>query len=184
MLKNHDLIERATAVVSASYRGPQCVEASALLVEVGARLGYELEARPVSMFATNLTTGSEATGEQGRAFGRSFLLRRSVNLEINGFSGGSPFQRYAGHMIVVSVEHELLMDPTFAQFESLGPQAMPLFVQEARLRSDRYWQAGDDDFYVRYFRADDFMEVTFDAARKGLVDKADQIVAFMRDNPR
>lgn len=186
MSDEHPLLERATSVVAGLFEGPHCVEASALLIEIGARLGYDLKARPVSMFATNLTpTGSEATGEQGRAFGESYLSRRGAKVEVGGeFTGGTPFQRYAGHMIVVSEEHGLLMDPTFMQFRHLGPQAVALYVDNAVLRADRYWQVSDDEVFVRYFRADDFMELDFDLVRKAAESKADEIVAYLLTNPK
>lgn len=179
---DHGQLERATAVVAARYAGPQCVEASALLVEVGARLGYSLQARAVSLFAHNHTPkGSVVTGEQGRAFGESFLMRNFGRVAPQGeFTGGTPFQRNAGHMIVVSEEYSLLMDPTFAQFRSLGKEAVPLFVREAPLKAGRFWQTADDNFFVRYFAADDFMELDFDRVREQAQAEADRIVDYLR----
>lgn len=185
MSDDHLLLERATAIVADRYIGPYCVEASALLVEVGARLGYELEARPVSMFATNLTPiGSEATGDQGRAWGESYLSRRGAGVEVGGeFTGGTPFERHAGHMIVVSIEHDLVMDPTFTQFRKLGPQARPLFANQAPLRLERFWQLSDGDFFVRYFRADDFPSLDYVSARNAVGEEADEIASILLKAP-
>jgi hypothetical protein len=175
-------LERATRLIAGTYDGPHCVEAAALAVEVGARLGYELNARPVSMFAFNSVTGaSTATGVQGRAFGEQYL-RQFGSFAIGGeFEGGSPFQRQAGHMIVVSEKHALLLDPTFAQFKVLGDAAVGLYVTEARARANgRFWQVEDDDFFVRYFAADDYMEESFDDARTASTMRADEIAAYVR----
>ena len=121
------------------------------------------------------------TGEQGRAFGESFLSRNFGSVAPQGeFTGGTPFQRHAGHMIVVSEEYSLLMDPTFAQFRPLGKDAVPLFVREAPLKAGRFWQTADDSFFVRYFAADDFMELDFDRVREQARPEADRIVAYIR----
>lgn len=176
-----ELLSRATGIVAANFDGPHCVDAAALLLEVGACLGYTLEARPVSMFATNLTpTGSHVTGPVGLAFGENYLSSRGIRVRLMGeFEGGSPFQRNAGHMIVVSPEDELLMDPTFAQFNQLGESAAPLFVQKAPLKAGRFWEAGDGEFYVRYFAADDFMELDFEAQRSASASHAQKIADYL-----
>lgn len=174
-------LQRATKLVAGTYNGPHCVEAAALMLEVGERLGYDLEARPVSLFAVNVGTGqSVATGEYGRAFGQNFLGRYG-SVTIGGeFEGGTAFQRHAGHMIVVSDKHELLLDPTFAQFQQLGDLAVALFASETRLhKSGRFWHVGDEDFFARYFTADDFMELDFELVRKASVERAEKIVAYL-----
>lgn len=157
------------------------MEAAALTVEVGARLGYALDARPVSMFAATTSGQTTATGVQGRAFGEQFL-RRYGSVEFGGgFDGGSPFQREAGHMIVVSEVHHLLLDPTFAQFQHLGEVATALFVSEVDARGNgRFWHVDDENFFVRYFAADDFMEDGFHAMRALSQDRADEIVNYIR----
>lgn len=174
-------LERATRIIAGIYRGPQCVEAAALTVEVGSRLGYELDARPVSMFAATTAGQSTATGVQGRAFGEQFL-RSYGSIEFGGeFEGGSPFQREAGHMIVVSEEHRLLLDPTFAQFHHLGDAATALFVSEVNSRGNgRFWHVEDEHFFVRYFAADDFMEDGFHAVRARSHERASEIIDQLR----
>ena len=180
---DHSSLERATALVAGTYDGPHCVEAAALLLEVGAALGYELEARPVSMFATNLTPmGNQVTGQLGHAYGESYLHRHGVNVEVvvdPEVATGTPFQRNAGHMIVVSPEHELLMDPTFSQFKQLGPSATALFARETPLKAGRFWEASDGTFYVRYFAADDFMELEFAAQRAAAGPRAKEIAKYI-----
>jgi len=157
------------------------VEAAALTVEVGSRLGYELDARPVSMFAATTTGQTTATGVQGRAFGEQFLRRYGSVERGAKFEGGTPFQREAGHMIVVSEVHHLLLDPTFAQFHHLGDAATALFVSEVDVRGNgRFWHVEDEHFYVRYFAADDFMEDGFHAVRALSQDRADEIVDYIR----
>lgn len=177
-------LERATRLIAGTYRGPHCVEAAALTVEVGSRLGYELDARPVSMFAATTDGQTTVIGVQGRAFGEQFL-RRYGSVEIAGeFEGGTSFQREAGHMIVVSEEHRLLLDPTFAQFHLLGDAATALFVSEVDARGKgRFWHVEDEHFFVRYFAADDFMVARFHAMRALSQDRADEIVEYIRYGP-
>lgn len=177
----HEHLERATKLIAGTYEGPHCIEAAALMLEVGDQLGYRLEARPVSLFAHNYTsTGNVATGTFGRAFGESFLARRG-DVALGGeFEGGTPFQRHAGHMIVVSEEHSLLLDPTFAQFEQLGEQAVALFASNVRFRGGRFWQVGTDEFFARYFAADDFMELDFEKVRAAVIPRANEIVTFLK----
>lgn len=100
------------------------------------------------------------------------------------FTGGSIFQQNAGHMVVTSEAHELLLDPTFQQFTPLGEEAVALFVDEAKLRANRFWQAGDDKFYARYYSADEFMELDFDLVRAASESKADEVVTYLSNNPR
>lgn len=183
-------LELATRLVAGLYEGPHCIEASALLVEVGERLGFELEARPVSLFAHNYTPiGSVATGDRGRGFADSFLARNAGGaLVVGDFEGGSLFQRHAGHMIVLSAEHSILTDPTFAQFTVLGPQAVALFAANVAMRAGAYWQVADEHFFARYFAADDYKDRDFDDARGALQSESDRISAYickeMREQPR
>lgn len=174
-------LELATKLVAGLYAGPHCVEASALLVEVGTRLGFKLEARPVSLFAHNYTpVGSVATGDRGRAFGESFLARNAGRIAVAGeFEGGSLFQRHAGHMVVLSDERSLLMDPTFAQFAALGAQAEALFVSNVPMKAGAYWHVGGDEFFARYFAADDYKDRDFNDARDALQPQADRILAYI-----
>lgn len=141
-------LQRATKLVAVTYNGPHCAEAAADL-EVGERMGYDLEARPVLLFAVNLGTGqSVASGEYGRAFGQNFLSRYGSVTLGGEFEGGTAFQRHAGHMIVVSDKHELLLDPTFAQFQQLCDPAVALFASETLLRkTGRFWHVGGEDFF-------------------------------------
>ncbi|GAA2841660.1 hypothetical protein GCM10010471_25380 [Leucobacter komagatae] len=174
-------LEQATRVVAGLFTGPTCVEATALLLEVAMQLGHKVEARAVSLFATDLETGHQVTGQRGQAFGESFLARRGISAPlIETFAGGTPFQIYAGHMIVVSEEFGLLMDPTFDQFEPLGEQATPIFAQNVRLRSNSYWQVISDDLYVRYFAADEFADLDFSEARAQTTGRAKKIAAHIR----
>jgi hypothetical protein len=180
----HDAITRlakASDLVAREFDGPQCVAASALMVEIGARLGLPLVARPVSLFAFNYKSeNSVATGDFGRAFGLNFLRRFGQVGEVGEFGefeGGTPFQRHAGHMIVASEERSILVDPTFAQFWQLGDQAVPIFVEDISLHSSgRFWQVGDDDFFARYFVRDDFNEDQLAAVRRQYGPRADAIV--------
>lgn len=83
-------------------------------------------------------------------------------------------------MIVVSDKHELLLDPTFAQFQQLGDPAVALFASKTRLhKSGRFWHVSGDDFFARYFTADDFMELDFELAREASVVHAEKIVAYL-----
>ena len=137
------------------------------------------------MFATDFSYGHHVTGDLGEKFAGPFLEKRGISISlVNTFEGGSPFQRYAGHMIAVSEEHGLLMDPTFNQFKMLGTQARPLFAQNVRLRANRFWQVISDDLYVRYFAADEFAELDFDKTRAEVGEMAEKIVGYMRaDRP-
>lgn len=174
-------LERATRIVEGLLTGPTCVESTALLLEVATQLGHTVEARAVSLFATDLETGHQVTGHRGQAFGESFLARRGISAQLTEtFAGGSPFQIYAGHMIVVSEEFGLLMDPTFDQFEPLGEQAVPIFAQNVRLCGKSYWQVVSDDLYVRYFAADEFADLDFNDARAQATDRAKKIAARIR----
>lgn len=183
MARSLDELEQATAIVGRTYTGPDCVEAAALTVEIGTRLGYELDARAVSMFATTFDgKQSTATGVKGRAFGEQWLKSHGATVEVGGaFIGGTPFDREAGHMIVVSADEHLLLDPTFHQFHHLGGAAQPLFVTEVDARGNgQFWETGDDYFFVRYFATDDFGELNFDKLRTAASAKADEIVGFIR----
>jgi hypothetical protein len=176
-------LEKATRLIAHDFAGPHCVEAAALTVEVGTLLGFDLHARPVSMFAAATNGQSVATGVQGRAFGEQFLRSRGSGVEIGGaFEGGTPFQGQAGHMIVVSQESRLLLDPTFAQFKDLGDSAVALFASEVDSRANgRYWELQDENFLVRYFAADDFMDDRFDAVRAVSLARANQIIDYIRN---
>lgn len=174
-------LQEATRLVGGLYAGPHCVEAAALTVEIGLRLGFQLEARPVSMFAATTAGQTTATGVQGRAFGEVFMKSYGPVVVGGEFEGGTPFQREAGHMIVVSDEQRLLLDPTFAQFERLGDAATALFVSEAKVRGNgRFWHVEDEKFFVRYFAADDFMSEKFDEVRTLSEERAEEIVEFVR----
>lgn len=153
-----------------------------MLVEVGRHLGYNLQARPVSMFATTGTPEQNvATGEFGRGFAENYLARRTASVTIyEKTNEGTDFERRAGHMIVVSTEHELLLDPTFAQFHyGLGEQ-MPLFASKVRLRAGRYWQVSSDDLLVRYFAVDEPLDLELDELRIEAGPRAEQIAAYLR----
>jgi hypothetical protein len=176
-------LQLATKLVAGLHRGPQCVEAAALLTEVGALLGYELDARVVSVFASVGTPeGNHVTGEMGTAFGESFLRRRGVNALLTGeFQGGTPFQRRAGHMIVASEANGLLMDPTFSQFSSLGDQAIPLFAANVHLTNGRFWRVSSNKLYVRYFSNDEYMkELNFDCQREDSKEEAVRLVEYIK----
>lgn len=179
MSTSRKALERATAIVGGLYTGPDCVEAAALTVEIGTRLGYDLDARAVSMFATTFDgKQSTSTGGKGRAFGENWLRSRGVAFAVGGaFTGGIPFEREAGHMIVVSAEERLLLDPTFHQFDSLGDAAQSLFVDEVDAQGGgQFWETGDDTFFVRYFATADFGELNFEKLRAAVSVKADEIV--------
>ncbi|WP_426724863.1 hypothetical protein [Curtobacterium flaccumfaciens] len=176
-------LEQATALVAKVYPGADCLPAAALTVEIGIRLGYELDARPVSMFAVTPDGDSVATGHLGREFGGQFLRGHgATDVAVGGlFTGGTIFQQRAGHMIVRSEEHRLLLDPTFSQFVQLGAAATPLFISKSdALAGGRYWESKDSSLYVRYFAADDFMELDFDQTRVAAHAKADEIANHIR----
>ncbi|WP_147362033.1 hypothetical protein [Clavibacter phaseoli] len=176
-------LQLATKLVAGLRGGPQCVEAAALLTEVGALLGYELEARVVSVFASVGTReGNHVTGEMGTAFGQSFLRRRGVNAILTGeLQGGTPFERQAGHMIVVSQADGLIMDPTFSQFFSLGDQAIPLFASNAHMKNGRFWAVSSEKLYVRYFACDEYKsELDFDYRQEASKPEAARLVEHIR----
>ena len=180
-MTDHAELFQATVEVSKEFDGPNCVEAAALLVEIGERLGYDLQARPVSLFAVNKETGAVVvTGDYGKAFATTYLERYGSVLPVGELEGGTPFQRHAGHMIVVSREHSLVLDPTFAQFDQLGDQAVALWADETVLHSSgRFWVVGDDALYARYSIADDYMELDFAEVREAQAELADRIVAAL-----
>lgn len=160
------------------------MEAAAVTVEVGAQLGYDLDARAVSLFAATFDgRSSTVTGSQGRAFGEQFLKSHGATVEMQGeFTGGTPFEKHAGHMVIVSPEHRLLLDPTFQQFRNLGSSAAPLFVSDIEARANgRFWQTGDDEFFVRYFAADEFAYSNFDQLRVAIQPKAAEIADYVRE---
>lgn len=74
-----------------------------------------------------------------------------------------------------------MLDPTFAQFDQLGDQAVALWADETVLHSSgRFWVVGDDKFYARYFTADDYMELGFGEIRQAQAELAESIVAHLR----
>lgn len=179
MADPHESIYEATLLVAREFDGPHCVEAAALLVELGSRLGNELEAIPVSMAAFSDNGQSVATGEKGRAFAQSYLERRG-QVAIGGeFEGGSPFERRAGHMIVVSREDRLLLDPTFSQFKQFGEHAIGLYVSEVDPhKSGKFWEVGDAHLLARYFVSDEHLsELGFDKLRAAASGRADELAA-------
>ncbi|MFF1538453.1 hypothetical protein ACFVWL_00145 [Microbacterium sp. NPDC058269] len=180
-MTEHEVLFAVTGVIANMYNGPHCVEATATLVESGNLIGYELEAHAVSLFASS-ESGTVATGSQGRAFGENWVRQRSGGLlETAGeFSGGTPFQRNAGHMIAVAADQGLLLDPTFSQFQKLGRAARPLFAEEAELRLNKFWKLEDETFYARWYLEDDYMPDDFAKVRKVQAADAAEIVKFVR----
>lgn len=178
--ENYDTLVRAGEIIAREFRGPACVEASALLIGVANRLGIELRPQAVSVFAMNRRTDATvATGDRGVAFGEG-LIKSVYGSKVvlkPLFEGGSPFQMHAGHMIAVSEKHQLVIDPTFAQFEALGDQAKPIFATEVLPKvNGAFWAVGDDDLYVRYFAADDYLgELDFNSVKSRYAERADAI---------
>ena len=134
-----------------------CLEAVALSIVVAKGFGVQLRPQPVSIWAAAPGANQWATGKRALDFAVSSgtLLRIT---EHRATTDATWFQ-LVGHMVAVSDEHRLILDPAFGQFSLSGipnravcarMPRMDLIVEEAWCvnepdRSIRYWPVNDID---------------------------------------
>ena len=152
------MLIRLTEAVGNYFRDePQCVSAAAILTSVGREFGFDLEPRPVSIYAapTHGGCGSIATGDKGGAFGQRLSMTPAVK---NPHLWHSDFDR-AGHMIVTADEGNWVLDPTFSQFAYAGLPRTIITTQVDDVHPRLgFIEFGDDDLVVRYWLEDEISD--------------------------
>jgi hypothetical protein len=153
-MPDDDLLVRLTEVVGNYFADePQCVAAAAVLVELGREFGFELNPRPVSMYAASRSgDGSIATGDKAGAFGARLALNQPIDTE---YRWHTDFDR-AGHMVVTADDGNWLLDASFSQFTYAGlPRTIittPVEDVHPRLG---FTQIADSDMQIRYWFEDE-----------------------------
>lgn len=140
------------AVASRFPSQPACIAATALLVAAGEQFAVNLRPQPVSVWSGD-PSGQTATGYRGRDFGLSMGgTVRSNNVDANS----SDWFHEVGHMIAVSDEHRVVLDPTYGQFERPGAPSSVVMMQvpSLTLSGDEAWTLEEGGWVVRYWPVD------------------------------
>lgn len=143
-------LSAATIVVGELFgTEADCAAAAGLLVAIGDELGHALRPRPVSAIIrekksnTLLTMGPKAT--------EKFSPEQIAGTE-NLWPGG----RNTGHIVVLSDEHKLLLDPNMRQLGNVGVDAPSIMI---RVRSTEpesgEWPFQYEDLQILYFVDDE-----------------------------
>lgn len=152
------ILIRLTEAVGNYFKDePQCVSAAAILTAAGRELGFDLQPRPVSIYAAPKSGagGAIATGDKASGFGERLSMTAAVK---SPYLWHSDFDR-AGHMIVTADKGNWVLDPTFSQFAYAGLPRTIITTQVPDVHPRlKFIQCGDIDFGVRYWFEDEVVD--------------------------
>jgi hypothetical protein len=128
-----------------------CAAAAAMLHLTAENLGFELTPRPVSLYARQLSTGTEAVmGPRATALVPESERDRLEDMRPMGVEGNP------GHMVLTSEEPRMLFDPNLRQLGGYGIPAPSLAIRiKSTHPEDGGWTADLPDLKLAYLVDDD-----------------------------
>lgn len=127
-----DVLDRGIYAVSSIFGSEaRCVNASALMRELGRQLGYKFEPRPVSLVASSLKTGNSAL------LGVKAVATASLE-DLSTAQDRRPEGENTGHVILTSGDPGLVVDANLGQLAPFG-----IDIPMLRKRADPHPQSGD-----------------------------------------
>lgn len=128
---------------------PDCAGAAGVLAAIGEALGHRLRPQPVSVMGREVSTGhSFVMGPKAR--------ERLTAAQLEGMEDLLPDKKDTGHLVLISEDPQLLLDPNMTQLGTYGIEAPSVVIRLKSARPDSgVWEFESGELQLIYILDDD-----------------------------